>query len=689
MVHARRLQIVHCLAALQLALVVILVSGCHNNYGPVTRGADERTEIRDAHFEFSSMANKSNLPTEYVSEGKIGISKVEAALEAADTGDMQARAEMNKQVAGNNANRKEVEAFVSKTLSEAESLRKRYNREFSKAIAQITARETELNALVEQKDAILVSLDKEGQSKYNDMVAARRESTTSKWRRSNRPKRSVMRWKQRAMPTILEMTEAAKATRDRAAATVSALDARALATQKETAARVDELTQQKESLRTTKNSEIALLKTTRETLLKDSESRVKELRTKADTIRANLADQEYLFKLTKAESLKSETQAKTQEKSANAPTRLDRAMAEIGRLRADTQHNQEKAVATYDSMLAEIQAKLNDEMNEVAKIRVSADRAEQVARAEFVKAEASAIAEAARQTAVHAEAVAEAKKQEIIAQAESEANRIKQEVLDEIAAKKAAGKVEMNNWTATATPLPEDLHQVPAVPQVQPVTPRIEPDHVAAFRTAFAEVMRSRAQADAYQMVAEATFAQAKTDIGAVKAQQDAIAVEQFAIADALEAQARSRFAEIETKTAKEMDVAESKYRQNVVDAESFKKEMEAEAMDYESTALAMDQITKARAQQLLAEAETVNNCLLKDVEQLDVQLWAIQQRGDAEYAKLTTESKSVADAQEALAMQIDAQITAAGNRWKRNWRRSRSRSSPSTPSPKPIIRKR
>jgi hypothetical protein len=44
----------------------------------------------------------------------------------------------------------------------------------------------------------------------------------------------------------------------------------------------------------------------------------------------------------------------------------------------------------------------------------------------------------------------------------------------------------------------------------------------------------------------------------------------------------------------------------------------------------------------------------------LDVQLWAIQQRGDAEYAKLTTEARSVADAQEALAMQIDAQIAAA-----------------------------
>jgi hypothetical protein len=40
--------------------------------------------------------------------------------------------------------------------------------------------------------------------------------------------------------------------------------------------------------------------------------------------------------------------------------------------------------------------------------------------------------------------------------------------------------------------------------------------------------------------------------------------------------------------------------------------------------------------------------------------LWAIQQRGDAQYAKLMTEAQSIADSQEALALQIDAQIDTA-----------------------------
>ncbi|MHC4686842.1 MAG: hypothetical protein ACYTEW_21405, partial [Planctomycetota bacterium] len=192
------------------------------------------------------------------------------------------------------------------------------------------------------------------------------------------------------------------------------------------------------------------------------------------------------------------------------------------------------------------------------------------------------------------------------------------------------------------------------------VAARIEPNHIVEYRTSFAEVMRTRAQADAHELVAEATFAEAKTNLLAVKRQEGAIASEQLAIADALEAQARSRFSEIETKTEKEMDVIESKYRQHVVQAESFRKEKEAEVLDYRSQANALEQITNARAEQLLAEAEAVNKCGQNEVKELKVILWAVGQRGEAQHSKLMTEAKSVSDSQEALALQIDAQIDSA-----------------------------
>ena len=645
-------------------IFMLLISGCANRYGQVLKPANERVEIKETHSEFSSLANRSDLPMMYVSEGKIGVSKVEAALETADAGDLQARAELNIQLADFGARRTEVEAQVNKNLSDADALQEKCTREYGKAMAQISARETELDALIEWKGANTASLTKEANSKHGATIADAREKFEREKARIEQTKAIYSAIEVESNAKILEMTEASKATRERASATVSELEAGALAIQLETKARVDELNEQIKSTTIQTKSEVNRLDATREAILKDAEAHVRELRTKAATIGANLANEEYQLKLTKAVSVKAEAQAKTQEKSANAPTRLERALAEIECLRAEIYHHQDSSAANYESLFAEIQAQLNDELNEVKKLRVSSDRAEEVARAEFVKAEATARAEAIRQTAIHAEAVAEAQKLQIIAEAEAEAARIKQEILEEIASKKAANKVEIDN---NITPVPElteeqqeKLHEVPDVPQVEAVAARIEPNHVADYRTSFAEVMRTRAQAGAYELVAEATFAEAQTNLLVVKTQEDAIASEQLAIADALEAQARSRFSEIKTKTEKEMDVVESKYRQHIVQAESFRKEKEADVLDYQSQANALEQIVNARAEQLLAETEAVTKIGQNDVKELKVVLWAVQQRGDAQYSKLMTEAKSVSDSQEALAIQIDAQVDSA-----------------------------
>jgi len=641
-------------------VVVLLVSGCADRYGRFLKPTNNRDEISRTHWEFSVLANSTDMPMQYVSEGKIGVSNVEAALEAADAGDLQARAELDKQLADFNARRKEAEARANKNLSEADALRKKYNKEYSKAMAQIAAREAELEALIERKETIVASLITESDSKRNDIIANAREKFESETAHIEQLKEIHNVIEVENKTEILEMTEASKATRERAAATVLELEAKARAVQLETPARVDELNEQIKSATIQTKSEADRLNATHEAILKDMEAHVKELRTKADTIKANLANEEYQLKLTEAASVKAEAQAKTQEKSANAPTRLEKAMAEIDRLRAEIHHHQASSAANYESQLAEIEAKFDDELNEVMKLRVSSERAEQVARSEFVKSEAAALAEAVRQTALHAEAVAEAQKVQIIAEAESEAARIKQEVLEEIASKKKADKVEIDENTTYVSEQTEELHEVPEVPEVQPVAVRIEPEHIAEYRTSLAEVMRTRAKANAYEMVTEATFAEAKTNLLAIKTQEDAITSEKLAISDALEAQARSRFSEIETKTKREMDVIESKYHQNLVQAESFRKEKGAEVLDYQSQANALEQIVNARAEQLLAEAEAVTKCGQNDVKELNVLLWAVQQRGDAEYSKLVAEAKSISDSQEALALQIDAQIDSA-----------------------------
>jgi hypothetical protein len=597
---------------------------------------------------------------QYVNEGKIGVSKVEATLDIANTDDMQARAQMSKQVADLNARRTELNAEASKNLALADAFRQKHLKEYTKAVAQIKARETELETMAGNKDTIIASLKQEAMTAHDDIISNGSEKLQSEQARIEQIRQIHDAIEIEGEAKILEMVEASKATRERASAMSSELLARAEALAKSTQARVDELTEQIKSTEIQTESEANRIKVSRESLLQDTAAHVKELRSNAATIQANLANEEYELKVAKAESTKTGDTAKTNEKSANEPTRLERALAEIDKLRADIRHHQDKSVATYEAMYAEIEAKLADELNEIKKQQVEADRIEQVARAEFVKAEASSLAEAARQTAIHKEAVAQAEKLQIIAAAEAEAARIKQEMLDEFAARKAAGKVEFANHTAPAPQQPGDLHTVPVATDVAPVTPRIEPEHIVAYRTAFAQVMEMRAKAQAHQMVTEATYAEAKTNIAAVKAQEDAIAAEKMAVADALEAQAQTRFKEMETKLAREMDVVESVYRQQLVEADSFRREKETEALDLLAQASAMEQIATARAEQLVTEEESVRTCGANDIAELKVTLWAVQQRGQAQYATLMTEAKSISDSQEALALQIDAQVNAA-----------------------------
>ena len=90
------------------------------------------------------------------------------------------------------------------------------------------------------------------------------------------------------------------------------------------------------------------------------------------------------------------------------------------------------------------------------------------------------------------------------------------------------------------------------------------------------------------------------------------------------------------------MDVTESKYRQQLVQAESFCKEKEAEVLDYQSQANALEQIANTRAEQLFAETKAVTKNGQNDVKELKVNLWAVQQRGDAQYSKLMTEAQSI-----------------------------------------------
>jgi len=111
-------------------------------------------------------------------------------------------------------------------------------------MAQITARVAELDALEGLKDANVASLTKEGDSQRFDLIADSREKFESEKARIEQLKVIHDAIEAESNSKILEMTEAAIATRERANATVVDLEAEVVSIQLETQARVDELDEQ-------------------------------------------------------------------------------------------------------------------------------------------------------------------------------------------------------------------------------------------------------------------------------------------------------------------------------------------------------------------------------------------------------------------------------------------------------------
>src|SRR5690606_7949119 len=130
----------------------------------------------------------------------------------------------------------------------------------------------------------------------------------------------------------------------------------------------------------------------------------------------------------------------------------------------------------FVQQMGELDAWRKDALAEVENIHVAAIRAESMARNEFVKAEAEARAIALRETAAHQQELAEELQRQIEAEARAEAARVREEILAELARQQQAGKVETSKKTAPQSEQTADLHQVPEQPEVQPVTPRIEPE---------------------------------------------------------------------------------------------------------------------------------------------------------------------------------------------------------------------
>lgn len=604
-------------------------------------------------------AKQNRLPDQYVAEARIGLAQIEQAIAAARAAELQEEATLREGLARVSAQRMEAEARERAALAEADKIQSQYDSKQNELWAGIASRERTMNSTAAQEASMIEALRKEREmlhaemssSAYNDYTQAKAQVT-----RLGAIRRATA---EEGDAALAEMRENAQATQSRAAATVARLRSESDAVRRQSQARADELAAQITTIRTQSKAESTKLAAQAESLQKDAQARYNDTMARADALTEQGSQENYELKVNAARTELLKAKSEYDRLISLAQSTRERAEAEISRLQADAERIAYLGESNFETGTAELNAWRKNELAEISKKQARAERDEKHARADFVKAEAAARANAIRETAQHQVELADAEMKKIIAEAELEATRVRAAILEELARKQQAGSVEMEGKTGPAPEQPADLHDVPTVAAVTPVTPQIEPEHIAKFRIALARVMKERNDADAHLMTVNATVEESRSHLTAAKAQFFALSSEKLAIAEAMTIQSHAQFADLSAQATSLLALAEANAEQSIANAEAFRKEVLAEAFDLRASAKNSRETALAHAALLKVESTVVANNGESEAKALEATLDATRRRGDAEYTRLLVEADSIERSNAALGSQINAQIVA------------------------------
>ena len=106
-------------------------------------------------------ASQNGLPTQYLTEGRVGLADVEQTLSAARALEVEYAADLVDRYAEIDAKRQEVASRERSALAEAEKRRREFDAEVNKLFARVTARRRALEAQESQGESTVQAFLKE------------------------------------------------------------------------------------------------------------------------------------------------------------------------------------------------------------------------------------------------------------------------------------------------------------------------------------------------------------------------------------------------------------------------------------------------------------------------------------------------------------------------------------------------
>jgi hypothetical protein len=597
------------------------------------------------------------LPQRWVSEARENSASIQAQRANAQSFEVFSEAQYTESMAGADADLQD--GFVARDTgyADAELTRSVHNANLSKLESDIQAREFAAASKWERQEAFLVASVKEWQSEIERMRSSSEKEWSTALAEHDRMMASYQAVRDRGQAEIDSMIQTADLTEQRAFQKVESLRTQARTVAEQSSAEVSRLNQQISTTTEQANAEYAELYQRAQSLDAQMSSEIATLDAQANQFMVADADENYKLEVEAAQVTYEATLFEAEEIRLQAQEQAARDRAQYARLSADAAAKLDSAETTFVEAQQWVATQYAKSMADIQNTLAQAERAEQVARSAYVKAEIDARVAAMKAEATHDKALAQAELDQIQAQAEADAKLLQSKFAKEFAeqARKGSFVVPSNSKDLEEGVSAGDKTPTLAKAGKKPVN--VEADRIATFKTGLATASQLRQQADADRLEA---IAQRDAEMGKFSDWWNGKEADYHATMASVEAYMQKSNAEIARMNAKTQSLvasAETERNRALVGAESGRTEILATVETLKGSSVTMGKKRDAQVKQLFAQAEATKRIGESKVASLSVQRDAAQRRGQAKSAQLLAEANSLEQTQRAVVAQMREEI--------------------------------
>lgn len=625
----------------------------------VTLHSGETVGSYDRNY-FNTQGQASRLPSVWVSEAHGAVAEIEARRAAAQAMRVRRDAQTSELSSVADADMTAAMTREQIALAEAEKARRVVSSITDEHFGKVAASEQALNSRSRMQGSMLAALRQEREAEFAKM----RSAAETEWDQASAEHQRMLAERQsvsdRGAAEIGQMVKVAEMTESKTHARLVDLRNTSAQLSQQTTARVADLNQQIQSLAQRTASEAFRLREQAASLKEQTNAMQAELLARAGAIETSGVEQQFNFSVQSSDLAFDQVKASVQQARQQAQAGRTEADAEAARMRSESEKSLQLAEADFQQQQASIETFRSDGQSEVFVVRAKADRIESDARSKFVTAQAEALASALRHQSAQDFALSETQFQQIKAQAFTDASNIKAQVAQTLAQKLQAKDVEFTptpdqtgQKTGPNDPNPE-FQNAPNKPIV------VEPEHIASFKTALADSMRLRQQADALDQALMATYQERHAQLESWWQQQQTLRNEAIAHANAFEQRATAQAEEMLASAANEFRRGEAERDRSKVEAEARRKEAVAQIVNLRAEAEAVRQRGDAKVTEFLSLADATDRSGAAEVRALEVQRESANRRGDAKVKELLAQAESLEKSQNAVLAQMRQEIASA-----------------------------